>query len=160
MTNEQLMRTAMTEVMQNQNVAYIDEAFSPDFVGHDTAGETFSLDDFKGGVQEMQDAFTEAHVEFGDQVSNGDKVVTRWIATGTHSGSFKGIPATGKRIRITGISIDRIENGKIAESWEVTDDLSVMMQVGIVPLPIPAFWAAGKRLFSRNNSGETELVAS
>ncbi len=130
--NEQLLQRAMTEVMQHHNSSYIDEAFSSTFVGHDTSGNTFSLDDFKMGVEELHGAFSEIRIEFADQLSAGDKVVTRWIGTAVHTGVFKDIPATNKPIRVTGISIDRISDGQITEAWEITDDLGVMMQLGVL----------------------------
>ncbi len=135
LSNEALLRHAMTEVMQHRNTDYIDEAFSSAFVGHDTSGSTFSLDDFKMGVEELHGAFSEITIEIADQVSAGDKVVTRWIGTAIHTGVFKSIPATNKPVRVTGISIDRISDGQIQESWEITDDLGVMMQLGVMDGP-------------------------
>lgn len=130
--NEELLQRAMTEVMQHRNTNYIDVAFSSAFVGHDTTGNTFTLNDFKMGVEELHDALSEISVEIADQISAGDKVATRWTGTAIHTGAFKGIPATNKRIRVTGISINRIADGQIVEAWEITDDLGVMMQLGAI----------------------------
>ena len=108
-SNEAVMRRAFEEIMARGNVEIIDELFSSDFVGHDTAGEAFGREEFKQGVRAMLAAFSERQVEIADQIANGDKVATRWITTATHAGEFQGIPATGRRGTMTGISIDRMK---------------------------------------------------
>ena len=132
-TNGHLMQRAFDEIMQRGNVDAIDQLFASEFTGHDTAGGTFSREEFREGVRAMLSAFADRQVELADQVIDGDKVATRWTATGVHSGDFNGIPATGRPISMTGISIDRIAGGKIVESWEVTDDAGLLRQVGVLP---------------------------
>jgi steroid delta-isomerase-like uncharacterized protein len=134
-TNAQVMRNAFRAIVQGGNVDAIDELFASDFVGHDTAGGTFGRDEFRGGVNEMLAAFTERRVDIADQLTDGDKVATRWTVTALHSGAFRGIPATGRRGYLTGISIDRLAGGKIVESWEVTDDAGLLRQLGVDPTP-------------------------
>ncbi len=68
-----------------------------------------------------------------DQVSDRDRVVTRWSAQGTHRGAFGGIAPTGNVITFTGITISRLENGQLVEEWENFDELSMMRQIGAVP---------------------------
>ena len=131
--NGQVMRRAFEEIMMRGHVDAIDELFASDFAGHDTSGGTFGREEFKEGVLAMLSAFSSRKVKIADQVVGGDKVVTRWQATGVHSGEFNGIPATGRRVNLTGISIDRIAGGKIVESWEVTDDAGLLRQLGIMP---------------------------
>ena len=65
--------------------------------------------------------------------SAGDRVVVRWTGTGTHLGELNGVPATGNRIRVDGITIHRMSGRKIAETWEVWDTLGFLQQVGVVP---------------------------
>jgi steroid delta-isomerase-like uncharacterized protein len=72
-------------------------------------------------------------VEF--QVAEGDKVVSRLVSTGTHRGEFQGIPATGKKVKIEGIVIERIVNGKIVERWDEFDAVGMMQQLGVMPMP-------------------------
>src|SRR5215471_2299775 len=69
--------------------------------------------------------------QFTDEVNH---VVTRWTATATHRGPFMGIAPTGKRMTITGITIDRIVSGKIVEEWQQWDSLGLLQQLGVVPL--------------------------
>ncbi len=130
--NKRVMRRAFEEKMGRGNLDYVDDAFASDFVGHDTAGASFGKEDFKQGVLAMLDAFSALQVTIEDQIADGDKVATRWRADGIHSGSFQGIPATRKSISLTGISIDRIANGKIVESWEITDDAGLLKQLGML----------------------------
>jgi steroid delta-isomerase-like uncharacterized protein len=127
------MQKAFMEIMQEGNVDYIDRVFARDFVGHDTTGNTFGRDEFRQGVLEMLGAFSDREVLIADQLADGDKVATRWIATALHSGDYRGIPATGRKGSLAGISIDRIVGGKIIESWDVTDDLGLMRQMGVAP---------------------------
>jgi steroid delta-isomerase-like uncharacterized protein len=119
--------------MTRGNVAAINEIFASDFVGHDTSGGTFGREEFREGVLAMLSAFSDRQVKIADQVVAGDKVATRWQATGVHAGEFNGIPATGRRVSLTGISIDRITGGRIVESWEVTDDAGLLRQLGVDP---------------------------
>ncbi len=68
-------------------------------------------------------------------MAEGDKVVTRWSARGTHEGELAGVGPTGNRVEITGITFSRIEGGKIAEEWINYDALGMMEQIGAVPAP-------------------------
>ncbi|MGH2616470.1 MAG: ester cyclase [Thermomicrobiales bacterium] len=130
-----VMQRALEEIMKRGNVEAIDELFASDFAGHDTSGGTFGREEFKEGVLAMLTAFSERRVVIADQFVDGDKVATRWQATGVHSGAFNGIPATGRHVSLTGISIDRIAGGKVVESWEVTDDAGLLRQLGVMPSP-------------------------
>jgi steroid delta-isomerase-like uncharacterized protein len=132
-SNGQVMRRAFEEIMTRGNIAVINELFASDFTGHDTSGGTFGREEFREGVLDMLSAFSDRQVKIADQVVAEDKVVTRWQATGVHAGEFNGIPATGRRVSLTGISIDRISGGRIVESWEVTDDAGLLRQLGVDP---------------------------
>ena len=134
-TNANVMRRAFRDIMQGGNIAVIDDLFASDFAGHDTAGGTFGREEFREGVRAMISAFSDRRVVIEDQLADGDKVATRWTVTAIHSGEFQGIPATGRRGSMTGISIDRIAGGKIVESWEVTDDAGLLRQLGVLPSP-------------------------
>ena len=67
-----------------------------------------------------------------DQVAETDTVVTRWSATGTHAGDFAGVPATGRRVTVTGIHIHRVRHGRLIEHWEELDPLGVLRQLGVL----------------------------
>ena len=70
-----------------------------------------------------------------DIIAEGDKVVAHWRSRATHQGNYMDIPPTGNRIEFTGISVYRIEEGKIAQSWTVEDQFGLMQQIGAIPEP-------------------------
>jgi predicted ester cyclase len=72
------------------------------------------------------------HLTVDDLMVEGDKITIRWTAHGTHQGDYYGVPATGKKMKNTGISIDRIEDGKFVESWSSSDELGMFRQLGLV----------------------------
>ena len=80
-------------------------------------------------------AFPDMQLTIEDQIAEGDKVVTRWTARGTHQGELMGIPPTGKQATVTGITVGRVANGKFVESWSNFDALGMMQQLGVVPVP-------------------------
>ena len=78
-------------------------------------------------------AFPDARSTVEDQVAEGDKVVTRWRAGGTHQGELGAIAATGKQFEMDGITIERVAAGKIAEVWVARDELGLLSQLGVLP---------------------------
>jgi len=90
---------------------------------------------FKAFVGINLGAFPDVKVTSDSLVAEGDKVVNRWTAIGTHTGELMGIPATGKRITMTGITIVRVADGKITEFWMESDQMGMMQQLGVVPAP-------------------------
>ena len=85
-------------------------------------------------VRTYQDG-VEGHWGIEELFSAGDRVVVRWTGTGRHTGEVNGIPPTGKEIRVDAITIHRMAEGKIAETWEVWDTLGFLQQIGVVPGP-------------------------
>ena len=82
-------------------------------------------------------AFPDMKIAVDDVISEGDKVVTRWTMTGTHKGKARHsrlgeVKPTGKKVKVTGITIHRIENGVIVESWGATNKLEALEQLGLV----------------------------
>jgi steroid delta-isomerase-like uncharacterized protein len=78
-------------------------------------------------------AFPDTAYTIEQQVAEGDLVVTRWIARGTHEGELMAIPATQKSVEVSGIAIDRLSDGKIVESWGNWDTIGMMQQLGAIP---------------------------
>jgi len=68
-----------------------------------------------------------------EQIAEGEKVVTRFVWTGTHQGDFMGIAATGETVRVWGMVVDRFEGGRIRETRIIMDSLGLMMQLGVMP---------------------------
>jgi steroid delta-isomerase-like uncharacterized protein len=134
--NKRISRRIPEEVFGKGNLDVIDELVADDFVNHDPSvppevpGGSEGLKTF---VQVYRTAFPDLKIKVEDQVAEGDQVVTRWSASGTQKGELMGIPATGKQGAVTGITIDRIKNGRIVESWNNWDTLGLLQQLGVVP---------------------------
>lgn len=113
-----------------------DEIMAPDAANHDPQ-DPFPSETGPEGAKKTAAAYREAFPDLAftveHQVAEGDFVVTRWTARGTHEGDLMGIPGTGKESTVTGISIDRFEGGRIVEGWTNWDTLGMMQALGLVP---------------------------
>src|SRR5215210_7449923 len=123
------------ELWNAHEVDALGEVLAEDAVDHDPYNPhgNEGLEGAKKTIQMYLDAYPDTHFEIDDMVAEGDKVATRWSATGTHEGELMGIQPTGKKATVSGIAIDRIENGKIVESWNSWDVLKMMQDIGAIP---------------------------
>ena len=135
--NKALTRRWIEELFNAGNLEVADEIIAADHVNHDP-----TLPDIPPGpegqkqiVNLYRGAFTNAHISVEEQLAEGDRVVTRWTSSGTHQGEFMGVAPTGNQVTITGITINRVSDGRIAESWSNYDALGMMRQIGAVPEP-------------------------
>jgi steroid delta-isomerase-like uncharacterized protein len=80
-------------------------------------------------------AFPDQQLTIEDEIAEADTVVTRWTFTGTHQGPLMGVPATGKRVALKGISVDRVRDGKVIEHRAQMDMVGLMQQLGMMPPP-------------------------
>jgi steroid delta-isomerase-like uncharacterized protein len=136
-TNKAIVRRFYEEVFSQGKLAILQEITAADYANHDPSAPSGGWPGGPDGlgmvVGAYRTAFPDVQMTIDDQVAEGDKVVTRWSARGTNSGSLMGMPPTGKSIAITGISIERIAGGKIAETWVNFDLLGMLQQLGIAP---------------------------
>ncbi len=132
---KRVARRVLEEVFGAGHVDVADELLAPNFVGRDPAlpSPTTGVAAFKVLVSGYRTAFPDIRITVHDQVAEGDRAVTRWTAVGTHKGELWGLPPTGKQATVSGITIDRVENGRVAESWSNWDTLGLMQQLGLVP---------------------------
>jgi steroid delta-isomerase-like uncharacterized protein len=129
-----VVRRFLDEVIGKGNMAALADVCTPDLVWHGgSVGEFRSLEQFKEGVGPFFTAFPDLRVTADDLLGDGDKVVCRYTWHGTHRGDFFGVPATGKRVEVSGISIYRVAGGRIAEEWWLEDLLGLMQQLGAAP---------------------------
>ena len=135
--NKAIVSRATEEIFNKDNLAVVDELYATNFVSHgsDIPGVTPDREGYKQFVTMSRTALPDFHTTIEDMIAEGDKVVQRFTARGTHKGEFMGIPPTGKQVTITGIAIDRIAGGKIVENWVNMDMLGMMVQLGVVPPP-------------------------
>ena len=102
------------------------------------AEELFAADQAEAAKQEAADfrqGFPDVLSTIEDLIAEGNKVVARWRSRATHRGDYMGTPPSGKEVEFAGISVYRIAEGKIAESWTVEDELGLMRQIGAFPEP-------------------------
>ena len=112
------------------------EVLAPEFRPHTLMpGIPPSLEGYKMVQESVLAGFPDFHVAIEDLIAEDDKVVMRFLITGTHQGTFMGAPATGVKIHVTGISIFRLAGGKIVEHWGEEDSLGWMQQLGALPKP-------------------------
>jgi steroid delta-isomerase-like uncharacterized protein len=136
--NKATVRRFLEEAFGQGKTEVVDEVLDPDFVCHDPNSETGEIrgaDTVKGEVGYFHNAFPDFRWTVEDQVAEGEKVTTRYTLSGTHEGEFFGVPASGRRVEVSGINIDRFEGGKLVEEWASYDLLGAMRQMGAIPEP-------------------------
>ena len=133
--NKAVSRRVAQEIFNGGNLDLADELYAPDYVLHDPSlpEDLHGPEGIKQYAAMSLGASPDARVTVEDQVAEGDKVVSRWTATGTHTGDLMGMSPTGRRIEISGITINRFSGGKIAEDWYQSEDLGMMQQLGVIP---------------------------
>ena len=98
-------------------------------------GQGPGLEGLKDILRGMRSAFAGLNFAVQEQIAEGDKVVSRFEWTGTHQGDFLGVPATGRQVRVWGIVIDRLVEGRIKDTRIIMDMLGLLMQLGAFPMP-------------------------
>jgi steroid delta-isomerase-like uncharacterized protein len=139
--NKTLSRRSIDEVWNQGKLAVIDELVAANATFNDPSvpgGKFTGPEGMRQFLQVYRGAFPDLRITINDQIAEGDKVVTRWTATGTHKGQFMGIAATDKRATVTGVAIERYQGGQVAESWANYDMLGMLQQLGVVPSLTPA----------------------
>jgi steroid delta-isomerase-like uncharacterized protein len=96
-------------------------------------GQGPGLEGLKDVLRGMRAGFPDLHFSVEEQITEGDKVLTRFAWTGTHRGEFLGVPATGRSVKVWGMVIDRLEASRIKETRIIMDSLGLMMQLGVFP---------------------------
>lgn len=132
--NKHLVRDSIERVWGDQQLDLVDHFLASDFIDHSAPdGTQAGPAGFADGVRRILAAFPDARNQIDEIVAEGDRVVVRWTMTGTHTGDGLGFPATGRAIRLAGITMSRIAGGRIAEHWSYRDDLAMLRQLGLMP---------------------------
>jgi steroid delta-isomerase-like uncharacterized protein len=128
------------EAIDAGDIDAMDDLVAEDYINHHPPPFP-GLDEGREGLKQAFRIFQEAtpgRHDIEDQVAEEDQVVTRLTAHGRHEGDLPGpIPATGNEIHMSAVAIHRIADGKIAEHWSATDELGLLVQLGVVSLPQP-----------------------
>ncbi len=135
--NKKKARRFMEEAFGQDKPELLDELLDPDFVRYDPyieAGEVRGVETVKENIRWFRNVFPDLTCTIEDQVAEGDKVVSRYTIRGTHQGDeFFGVPATGERIEMRGIQVDRFEGGKLVEERAEFDLLGALQQLEVIP---------------------------
>lgn len=133
--NKALVQRYYHEVLNQRNLALLDRLCAATFRSYLPDGSSATLEQYKQAVAVSLAAFPDLQVVLHDQIAEGDKVVTRWSAQGSHQGSFAGLPASGKSVTVSAIHIHRVSAARLVEHWEAIDLLGLLQQLGVVPPP-------------------------
>src|SRR6266540_2602474 len=132
--NKEVLRAYVETIFNQQQVDRAEELVAPDYLDHAALpGQAPGLAGAKQKWAMYLAGLPDLQVTIEELVAEGDKVAVRRSYAGTHRGELLGIPPTGKQVRISGISIFRLAEGKIAEHWEQLDRLALMQQLGALP---------------------------
>lgn len=125
------------EVWNKGNLTVLDEVMLPTVVVHNLPPKLPpNIEGFKQFIKMFRTAFPDLRFTVDDVIAEGDKVVVRWTSTGTHKGQLMNFPPSGKKGTVTGMSIMRFDTkGKSLETWHQFDELGMLQQIGVMPVP-------------------------
>jgi steroid delta-isomerase-like uncharacterized protein len=137
--NKAIVRRAIEEVWNQGNVELADELYAPNIrFQNPGAADIRTLEDFKRWVTAFRSAFPDGYTTIEDLITEGDQVVLRYTFRGTNTGDFvtpMPLPATGKQVIMTGIAIGKLAGGKVVEVLDMSDNLGLLQQLGLIPVP-------------------------
>ena len=132
--NKVLARDSWEKTVNQRDLDAMEEIYAPDFVWHQPDQDIRGYEQARQFVSPFFDAFPDINITVEDAIAEGDQVATRYTIRGTHRGETEEFgPPTERQMELEGITIHRIEGGKIVEEWERYDNLSVMQQLGLAP---------------------------
>lgn len=130
--NKNLIRRVFDEVWNRNDLSLVDEVYASDYVAH-VAGAPRDIvgpEQFKQFVALHGVLTSDLSFRIEDQITEDDRVATRWLATTTPASGLVNIPGEGQEVQVTGISVHRMADGKIAESWDNWDILTIYQALG------------------------------
>lgn len=132
--NKAIVRRYIEQVWNEGQLAVVEEIYGTDYVLHDPGRSGIrGSEGLKQFVAMYRTGFPDVRWTVEDQIAEGEKVVTRYTARGTHKGEFVGIGPTGRQATVTGILISRFAGGEIVEEWVDWDFLGLLQQMGVIP---------------------------
>jgi len=130
--NKAVARRAFEEVLSGGRFELAAQLYAKDFINHGIHRDA-GLEEDQAALKGWHQAFSDITIVPEKLIAEGDLVTIYWIARGTNTGTGNGLPATGKKAELAGITIWRIVDGKIREEWSAFDQLSMMQQLGLLP---------------------------
>jgi steroid delta-isomerase-like uncharacterized protein len=130
--NKAVAKRAFEEILSHGRFELAEELYAKDFVNHGIHRDA-SLEEDQAALKGWHQAFSDIAIVPEKLIAEDDLVTIYWIARGTNTGTGNGLPATGKKAELAGITIWRIVDNKIKEEWSAFDQLSMMQQLGLLP---------------------------
>ncbi len=130
--NKAVARRAFEEILSGGRFELAAQLYAKDFINHGIHRDV-SLEEDQTALKGWHQAFSDITIVPEKLIAEDDLVAIYWIARGTNTGTGNGLPATGKKAELAGITIWRIVDGKIKEEWSAFDQLSMMQQLGLLP---------------------------
>jgi len=130
--NKATARRAFEEILSQGHFELAEQLYAKDFVNHGIHRDA-SLEEDQAALRGWHQAFSDIAIVPEKLIAEGDLVTIYWVARGTNTGTGNGLPATGKKAELAGITIWHIVDGKIKEEWSAFDQLSMMQQLGLLP---------------------------
>jgi predicted ester cyclase len=130
--NKATVRRFYDEVINQKNLAVLDELYGDKYVSHDLPSERAALKRFIGSFHA---AFPDGRITIDQMIAEGDSVALRATYRGTQTGALQDIPPTGKAVTVPAQDMYRLVEGKIVEHWGGPNQLSLLQQLGVVPAP-------------------------
>jgi len=131
--NKAIARRAFEEILNKGDFELAKQLYAKDFVNHGIHRDA-SLEEDQAALKGWHQAFPDVVIAPEKLIAEDDLVTVYWTARGTNTGTGNGLPATGKKAELSGITIWRIVDGKIKEEWSAFDQLSMMQQLGLLPI--------------------------
>ncbi len=136
--NKNIARRAL-EVITEKDFSIVDQLYDANYLRHDPdSPQVHSREEYKRYLMGLCTVFPDLHFTVDDVFAEDDRVTCRFSIRGTHKQPWRGLPATGKQVNLTGINISRIAENRIVEDWFNTDIFSLALQLGLIPTPAPA----------------------
>ncbi len=133
--NKTLIRRLVDEVYNEGNLDVVDELVALEVFNHAAVPEhRHGIDGFKHLIEWVREFSPDVHYEIDDIIAEGEKVAVRMTQSGTHTGAVRGIPPTGKSFSAEYVHWFRLADGKVAELWALTEHLSRLKQLGLMPV--------------------------
>jgi steroid delta-isomerase-like uncharacterized protein len=129
--NKAIAKRAFEEILSRGRLELAEQLYAKDFVNHGLHSDA-SLEEDQAALKGWHRAFPDVVVVPEKFIAEGDLVTIYWVARGTNTGTGNGLPATGKKAELAGITIWRIVDNKIKEEWSAFDQLSMMQQLGLL----------------------------
>ena len=130
--NKEAVRRFFQEIWNDGDESAIDRYIAEDAAGNDPK---FGIgrESFRRQWRKWRTGFPDVHFEIEELVAEGDTVVSRWTLTGTHLGEFLGMAPTGRTVRVSGMSLDHMQDGVVVSGFDGWDALGFRQQLGLVP---------------------------